>query len=203
VLFKTMLISMMILALTSIAAAQSADYKRLEFFAGYSHNQIDTGIREDDPALRDIFGKRESFHGFETSLTGNVSRYVGLKFDFSAHFKKKTVPFATFSRALEIDWRLYNFLGGVQVKDNSSEATFKPFAHVLAGVAHTHRNSIIEGVARTTESDTGPAGAFGGGIDVRVSRRFDIRVIQVDYNPTKLLEGTQHNFRTGIGVVLH
>ena len=87
-MFKTMLMGMMILALTSIAAAQSSDYKPLEFFAGYSHNQIDTGIRNDDPGRGDIFGKSESFHGLETSVTGNVSRYVGLKFDFSAHFRK-------------------------------------------------------------------------------------------------------------------
>ena len=202
-MFKTMLVSIMILALTSIAAAQSGDYKRLEFFAGYSHNQIGTGIRADDPGLGDIFGTRESFHGFETSVTGNVSRYVGLKFDFSAHFRKKTIPFATFDRPLEIDWRLYNFLGGVQLKDNSSEATIKPFAHALAGVAHSRMNSKIEDVFRSTESDTGAAGAFGGGIDIRVSRRFDVRAIQLDYNPTKLLDGTQHNFRTGVGIVLH
>lgn len=202
-MFKTMLIVMIILALTSIAAAQAGDYKRFEFFAGYSHNQIDTGIRDDDPGLGDISGKRESFHGVETSVTGNVSRYVGLKFDFSAHFRKTTVAFPTFPRPLEIDSRLYNFLGGVQVKDNSSEATLKPFAHALAGVAHTRMNSRIEDVFRGTASDTGPAGAFGGGIDIRVSRRFDIRAIQLDYNPTKVFDGTQHNFRTGVGIVLH
>jgi len=87
-MFKTMLMGMMILALTSIAASQSSDYKPLEFFAGYSHNQIDTGIRNDDPALGDIFGNSESFHGLETSVT--ISRYVGLKFDFSAHFRLAT-----------------------------------------------------------------------------------------------------------------
>jgi hypothetical protein len=202
-MFKTMLMGMMILALTSIAAAQSGDYKRLEFFAGYSHNRTDTGIRDDDPGLGDIFGKSESFHGFETSVTGNVSRYVGLKFDFSTHFRKRTVAFPTFPQPLEIDWRLYNFLGGVQVKDNSSEATFKPFAHALAGVANSRMNSRIENVFRAKDSDTGPAGAFGGGIDIRVSRRFDIRAIQLDYNPTKLFDDTQHNFRTGVGIVLH
>jgi hypothetical protein len=197
-----MLIGMMILALTSVAAAQSVDYKRLEFFAGYSHNLTDTDTSNVDP-VGNIFGKRESFSGVETSVTGNVSRYVGLKFDFSAHFSKTTVAFPTFPRPLEVDSRLYNFLGGVQVKDNSSEATFKPFAHALAGVAHTRINSRIEDVFRGTDSDTGPAGAFGGGIDIRVSRRVDIRAVQLDYNPTKLFDGTQHNFRTGVGIVLH
>jgi len=94
-------------------------------------------------------------------------------------------------------------VGGVQVKDNSSEATFKPFAHALAGVANSRMNSRIENVFRGKDSNTGPAGAFGGGIDIRVSRRFDIRAIQLDYNPTKLLDATQHNFRTGVGIVLH
>jgi hypothetical protein len=196
------MIGMMILALASIAAAQS-DYNRFEFFAGYSNNQMGTGIRDDDPGLGSTFGSRENTHGFETSVTGNVSRYVGMKFDFSAHFKKRTVVFPTFPHKLEIDLRLYNFLGGIQVKDNASEKTLKPFAHALAGVAHRNLNSRIENIARTTDSNTGFAGAFGGGIDVRLSRRFDIRAIQLDYNPTKLLDGTQHNLRTGIGIVLH
>ena len=202
-MFRTILIGMMVMALTSIAAAQSGDYKRLEFFAGYSHNQIDTGTDDDFPRSGDMFGKRESFQGVETSVTGNVSRYVGLKFDFSAHFRQRTFAFPTFPRPLKIDWRLYNFLGGIQVKDNSSEATFKPFAHALAGVAHTRMDSRIEGVFRGTDRDTAPAGAVGGGVDIRVSRRFDIRAIQLDYNPTKFFDGTQHNFRTGVGIVLH
>lgn len=51
--------------------------------------------------------------------------------------------------------------------------------------------------------DTGLAGAFGGGMDLRLSNRFDIRLIQIDYNPMKLFNGTQHNLRVGIGLVFH
>jgi hypothetical protein len=54
-----------------------------------------------------------------------------------------------------------------------------------------------------TEKDTGFAAAFGGGIDIRASNRIDIRVIQIDYNPTRLFDGTQHNLRVGIGIVFH
>ena len=42
-MFKTILIGTIIIACASIAAAQT-DYKKFEFFAGYSHNRIDTGI---------------------------------------------------------------------------------------------------------------------------------------------------------------
>ena len=91
-MFKTMLIATIVLACASIAAAQSNDYKRFEFFGGYSHNRIDTGISDDDPELRDIIDEREGFHGFNTSVTGNLTRYFGVKFDFSGHFKNRTFP---------------------------------------------------------------------------------------------------------------
>ena len=208
-----MLIGLLVLACASIAAAQSNDYKRFEFFGGYSHNRFDTGIGDDDPAVGDIIDEREGFHGFETSVTGNVSRYIGLKFDFSGHFKSRSFPFLGDS-TVDIDTRIYNFLGGVQIKDNSPEKTFKPFAHALVGAAHA-RNRVDFGPFGCvtifpspcpndfTENDTGFAGAFGGGIDIRASDRFDIRIIQLDYNPTRFFDSTQHNFRIGVGIVIH
>jgi len=213
-MFKTMLIGMIIVACASIAAAQSDDYKKFEFFGGYSHNRIDTGIGDDDPSLQDIINEREGFNGFNTSITGNLSRYFGLKFDLSGHFKSRTIPVGTITNAVDIDSRLFNFLGGVQVKDNSSESTFKPFAHALVGAAYArNRVNITDGACVAifpspcpedfTETETGFAGAFGGGIDIRASNRVDIRVIQIDYNPTRLFDSTQHNFRVGVGIVIH
>ncbi len=54
-----------------------------------------------------------------------------------------------------------------------------------------------------TDTDTGFAGVIGGGLDIRASKRFDIRVIQIDYNPTHVFDNTQHNFRIGAGIVIH
>ena len=214
-MFKTTLIGAIILACASIVAAQTDDYKKFEFFGGYSHNRIDTGIGDEDPALQDIINEREGFHGFNTSVTGNLTRYFGLKLDVSGHYKTKTFPISpTSSAGLEFNSRLYNFLGGVQVKDNSSESTFKPFAHALVGAAHARNRvdfspefciAISPSPCPTdfTETETGFAGAFGGGIDIRASDRVDIRVIQIDYNPTRLFDRTQHNFRIGVGIVFH
>jgi hypothetical protein len=100
------------------------------------------------------------------------------------------------------------------LKDNSSQATFKPFAHALVGVAHARNRVTISDSgciaifpspcpSPFTETDTGLAGAIGGGLDIRAGNRFDIRVIQIDYNPTRLFDSTQHNFRFGVGVVIH
>ena len=210
-MFRTMLILTMVVACASIAAAQS-DYKKFEFFGGFSHNRVDTGIGDDDPSLQDIIDEREGFNGFEASATGNLSRYFGLKADFSAHFKNQSFSSGA-PASVEVDSRLFNFLGGVQLKDNSSDKTFKPFAHALVGVAHTRNELRFNQVfciqifpspcSDTTVTETGFAGAFGGGLDIRAGDRVDVRVIQFDYNPTRLFDSTQHNFRIGVGIVFH
>ena len=210
---KTILVAMFIVACASIAVAQD-DYRKWEFFGGYSHNRIDTGITDDDPDFGDIIDEREGFHGFNASVTGNLTRYFGLKFDVAGHFKSRSVPFGTVTNAVDIDSRLYSFLGGVQIKDNSAESKFKPFAHALVGAAHGRNRvdftndfciAIVPSPcpADFTDSETGIGGAFGVGIDIRASNRVDIRVIQVDYNPTRLFGSTQHNFRFGVGIVFH
>ena len=57
-------------------------------------------------------------------------------------------------------------------------------------------NNIVTG----SESETGLAGAFGGGLDIKVSERVDLRLVQFDYNPVRLDGSTLHNFRIGIGL---
>jgi hypothetical protein len=209
-----MLIGMLMITCASIAAAQSADYKKFEVFAGYSHNRVDTGIGADDDDIDDFLDEREGFHGFNVSATGNVTRYIGFKFDVSGHFKSRSVPFGTIARAADIDSQIYNFLGGVQLKDNSTDVTFKPFAHALVGLGHVRAkvnfsNDFCIAISPSpcpvdsTESENGFAGAFGGGIDIRASDKIDIRVIQIDYNPMRVSGTTLHNFRFGVGIVFH
>ena len=48
------------------------------------------------------------------------------------HFTERTIPVNT--ARLDIEGNLWNFLGGVQLKDNAKEGTFKPFAHAWVGV---------------------------------------------------------------------
>jgi opacity protein-like surface antigen len=211
---KVLMIAMIIFACVSIATAQS-DYKKFEFFGGYSHNRIDTGIGDNDPDLDDIVDEREGFNGFNVSATGNISRYIGIKGDFSGHFKGRTIAFPNLTTArVDIDSRVFNFLGGIQIKDNATEGTFKPFAHALVGAAHARNRvdfnadvcaAVFPSPCPTdfTDSETGFAAAFGGGIDIRANDKIDIRVVQIDYNPTRLFGSTQHNFRIGVGIVIH
>lgn len=213
---KLLLLAFLIVSCAPMAFAQSTDdYHKVEVFGGYSHNRVDTGIDDSEPELSDFINEREGFHGFDTSASFNVTRYVGLKADFSGHFKKKNVPVGNIAGAqFDIDSSVYNFLGGVQLKDNSKETTFKPFAHALVGLAHVRNevdfsNNFCVAIFPSpcindfTSTDTGWSGAFGGGLDIRAGKRIDIRAIQLDYNPNWTFDSRQDNFRVGVGIVIH
>jgi hypothetical protein len=199
-------------SVTPSFAQEGDDYHEVEVFGGYSRSRAETKIGDADP---DFFGDftdgRTDFNGFNASVTRNFRKLVGFKVDFSGHYDTRSVAFGD-GNASEVESSLYNFLAGVQLKNNSQEATFKPFAHVLAGVARG-RHEVDDVVciqtvgapcaADVNGSDVGPAGAFGGGLDIRAGRRVDVRAFQVDYNPTRLFDATQHNVRFGFGVVIH
>jgi hypothetical protein len=187
---QKILLFMIFTACCAVPALAQDDYNKVNFYVGYSNNRVDT---DED---------REGFNGFNTSITGNVSRYVGIKGDYSYHRKSETESGVTGKATIQ------NFLGGVQFKDNSKDKKFKPFAHVLAGVARVSANindssgSLGSSGAQVfSESNTGFAMVFGGGVDIRAGKRVDVRVIQLDYNPNRFDGSFQHNFRVGFGIV--
>ena len=193
------------------AMAQTSDYKKSEFYVGYSNNQVDSGF-DSGNSVQSFFRDRESFNGFEAAGVYNIHRYVGIKGDVSGTYKKQSINSGTSNGNVPFDVNrsVYNFLGGVQFKDNSSEARFKPFAHVLVGAGHLRTNlkDIVCSGGLTTcqnfvskESETKLAGAFGGGLDIKVSNKISIRAFQVDYNPIRTNGSTANNVRFGAGIV--
>jgi hypothetical protein len=192
-----------IVSCTAIFAQNSAsdEYKKNEFYVGYSNQQLDRG-------------SRVSFNGVEVSATRNFNRYFGIKGDFSAAYRSQKFG-STFASGTTVNSysakqsaSLYNFLGGVQVKDNAATTRFKPFAHALVGVAHK-RDKVADVVCQGTNcpvigfsfNETGFGGAFGGGLDVKLNDRIDLRAIQVDYNPVYTSSSFDHNVRIGVGIV--
>ncbi|HEX8847239.1 MAG TPA: outer membrane beta-barrel protein [Pyrinomonadaceae bacterium] len=211
---KLLFLTLLVIASASMAFAQGTDYNKVEFAGGYSHARVDTGV--DDPDLDDDFADfltdRRGFNGFDASITGNLTRYVGLKGNVSGHFKSDS--FTDGSLTVNTRERIWQYMGGVQIKDNSKDARFKPFAHVLAGAANQSVRFSSPSISDTfTIDDTDFAMKFGGGIDVRVSPRVDIRLIELNYNPIfagdRTIDGdtfsgrTQHNFTIGFGITIH
>jgi opacity protein-like surface antigen len=179
------------------------------------------------PNSQQFFCRRSNFSGFDLGLTWNVHRWLGITADVTRHARKRTFidDFGGITQTIGTDESLLNVLAGVQVKDNATGARVKPFAHALAGVArYTDRQSQdldalpqFDYLARDRE--TSLALKIGGGIDVAVTPRVDLRVIQLDYNPvyarnrsygsisgpfTFDVKGrTAQNWIVGFGVVVH
>ena len=124
-----------LILISATAAFAQNDYKRYEFFGGYSALFVDNLAGDTgNPAVDDVLGDRQTLRGFDVAAGWNFHKYVGAKFDHSLHLREDN-----FSRPLgsgTVDSTIQNILGGIQVKNNSEDGpTFKPFGHALFGVA--------------------------------------------------------------------
>jgi opacity protein-like surface antigen len=152
-------------AAASVVNAQD-DYSKGEFFAGYQFSRIEsTNI----PA------------GFMVAGTGNFSKMLGVKGEYSYSSKDGA--------------KSNTFMGGLQVKDNSSEGSqVRPFAHVLGGLVRYSADGF--------PSANGFGMTVGGGIDYKATEKVSIRLAQVDYRRGfGDVEG--NTVRFGFGVVFH
>ena len=217
-MFKRLFIALSIAIISVTAASAQAvdDYKKGEFFVGYSNGQVDTGL-DSGSSVRDFFRDRANFNGFNASGVYNVTRYVGIKGDVSGTYNNTRfdetfvdpTTGTTYTAGFDTNNSLYNFVGGVQVKDNAREGTFKPFAHAMVGVARSRteiKNLVCTPVTLCpiigdSISDSGLSGVFGGGLDFRLNNKIQIRAIQVDYNPIRGDGEFSHNLRIGAGIV--
>jgi len=73
-----------VMLLAPTALAQHDDYKKWEFFGGYSALGFDTLAGDTDiAAVNDVLSGRNILRGFELSITRNFHRYWGVKGDYS------------------------------------------------------------------------------------------------------------------------
>jgi len=221
----------LILMFATTALAQD-DYKKYEFFGGYSALRIDNLAGDTSNAeINDVLGEKQTLRGFNLAAGINFHKYIGAKFDYSLHLRED--EFTRPAGSGTVDTTLQNFLGGIQIKNNSEDGpTFKPFGHALFGVA-VHKVDVdspdlpaVFGISDFHTNETSFSMAFGGGLDIKLNKRFDLRVVQIDWNiinrgdqqtgivlaPTPnqtvgspfFIPGTrQDNLRIGIGIVIH
>ena len=141
---------------------------------------------------------RDGLWGFSLQGAYNISRYWGLKGEFS-YFQNTVGPGTTDPT------RLTQLMGGIKVQDNARTTRFRPFAHALFGVAHVSNMPRVlqqTSTGRTVAiiTDTGPGFTLGGGLDIRLTRNLDLRALQYDYNPVWAGGQTFHNLKLGIGL---
>lgn len=209
-IMQTLLLSIFFISLYAAPtfAQNSDDYNRVEFYGGFSHARVQPNTKTFNPAGTDLlpcsreateflgknfqtsFCQRRGFNGFDTAITYNFNRYFGIKGNVTGHYNSEKFVDTLFgtTEAIDTKKRIYNYLVGVQVKANRKDARFKPFAHALVGAATFNFTGVntspipLDNYTLRAKV-TSFAMKFGGGIDMRVNRRIDLRLIEVDYNP--------------------
>ena len=221
-----------LLLVSTITVTAQDDYKKFEFFGGYSALFVDNLAGDTGSfAVDDVLGEKQTLRGFNLAANYNFHKYVGAKFDYSIHFREDN--FNRPAGSGTVDTTLQNILGGIQIKNNSEDGpTFKPFGHALFGVAvqkvdvDSPQLPAVFGISDFHVNETSFAMAFGGGVDIKLNHRFDIRAFQIDWNiinrgdqqtgivlvPTPfqtvgspfVIPGTrQDNLRLSVGIVIH
>jgi hypothetical protein len=85
-------------------------------------------------------------------------------------------------------------------------ASLQPFGQVLAGVAHSSGTLVQGSNPGAANAGAAFAGSFGGGLDLRATSRFSVRLVEADYLLTTFDNGTnnhQNNLRVSAGLVVH
>lgn len=174
--------------------------------------------------LQGIFCLRRGFKGFDASATYNFKKNFGIKGDVTWLYKNDTTvdDFGAHIDTNRLKDRTWEVLGGLQVKNNDKVTRFRPFFHVLAGFAHqtSHDVQTSTGPFNFTLDDsvTSFAMKIGAGADLRISKRIDLRLFEINYNP--IFARDRHvpgnadfdltvagkradNITLGVGIVIH
>jgi hypothetical protein len=167
-----------------------------------------------------------NLHGWNGSVAGNINDWLGIVGDFGGTYGSigarvavgipipggngglsagDVFPAPQFEFGSDIS--LYTFLVGPRFSYRRSERA-TPFVHVLIGGVRARFETTVRIAtpAGTTTisaaaSDNGPGAVFGGGLDLKLSRRLALRVIQADYLLTGLGDSAQSNARISAGLV--
>jgi len=180
------------LLLAGCTAGFGQDFQRGELFAGYSYLRIQ---KPDSMSL--------NANGWNTSVTGNVKKWVGLTADISGHYGSSAYL------SDMTDHRLSALFGPTFSYRKISRVT--PFAHFLLGVTRqTVQGKIpivcpatvpVCPVLAFTQTSSAFTFATGGGVDLRLTKHVWIRAVQADYVRPNFTNDTQNNVRISAGIV--
>jgi hypothetical protein len=186
-------------ALLAPAYAFSQETPKAELFGGYSY------FRADDVFSEGSFSPRLNLHGWNASIAGNFSRWLGVEGDFSGHYGSPS--FSGFDIPV-VDSNVHFFMGGPKIAYRPDNDAVTPFAHFLIGAARLESADLGFGGLDFGLSETALAAAIGGGVDIRISEGLAVRAIQADYLMTRFdnfgltPDERQNNLRLSFGLVV-
>jgi hypothetical protein len=160
---RIVLLLVVFFTLPSLASAQSGQG---ELFGGYSLERIAPGCGSNYRCGSDTAGPATSLNGWITSLTGFVSKSVGISAQFTGAYNgNAALSYSSLNR--------YSFQFGPAYVLRWRRTSV--FAHALFGGV-TQKSS-----ADPTVSYNKFLWSVGGGLDFKTSHRISIRPVQLDY----------------------
>jgi len=186
---------------------------RGNIYAGYSllhaNNDLGSSLGSSN------FNLGGNLNGWETQGTLNFTRHFGVTADFSGN-SKQLAGFSALCFSADTQQHMYNFLFGPTLTGYFGKSSV--FGHALFGAAHSSLSAgvsfpIVGGISAPLDGANAFAMAFGGGLDIGLSRHFAIRAAQVDFirtnfnsldSLTGLISSTSNNqnsFRYSGGVI--
>jgi hypothetical protein len=124
-------------------------------------------------------GDRQTVHGWQANVSGNVTDHVGIVGDVAGHYDEG------------VDFLEY--MGGVRY--NGRADGVNPFAQALIGAVRASDGS---------DSENFFSMGFGGGVDIRANDRVSVRAVEFNWLPIRVGEMWETSFiRLGFGIVIH
>jgi opacity protein-like surface antigen len=202
---KIFLLLLIGLVCAPVALAQSRDYSNYEFYGGYAYERANNNADRLDRnatatvngARVDFVSERRGYNGFEAEFVQNLTRHIGIVTSVSGTYNKTGYLDNLSGRVLRASVARYDIMAGPRYNWRGSRVT--PFAHALFGVSLFH-SSLNAPLTPHDTTDTAFAMAFGGGVDIHASDRFDLRAIQVDYVPSFFDGKRQDAIRASAGI---
>ena len=209
------------LCLPIITLAQNSENvaTRGTVFGGYSllhnNNSLDSGLGSLG-SLGSSLGGGTNFNGWDAQGTFNFVPHFGVTADFSGN-SHQLAGFSALGFSVGTQQHMYEFLFGPTVTTYFGKSSV--FGHALFGAAHSSLSAgaslpIIGGLSAPVSSGNAFAMAFGGGVDIGLTRNFAIRAAQIDFVRTNFngvdalasgfapgTSNSQNSFRFSTGVV--
>jgi hypothetical protein len=142
--------------------AVAEDTPKAEVFGGYQYTHVSINTSNVDAS--------GNLNGWNASLAGNINKTFGIAGDFSGDYGK-----------IEgVTTHVYTYAGGPVVNLNH-DGKVNPFVHALFGGARLNLSASLGGPGTASLTFNGFTVIAGGGVDVKVSPRVAVRLVQADW----------------------
>jgi opacity protein-like surface antigen len=183
-----------LMAVTGLRAWAQDSTPKVEVFGGYSFLRASTGGLTSSTLDLQLhqnpgtFGVGSNFNGWNAEAQYNFDRWIGIVADFGGQYGTPITASGTVSGLPTMS--RYTFMAG-PVISYRTKAKLTPFVHALFGYdrASLGASTIIgtsSPVTSFASTYTDFAFALGGGVDYKLSRRFALRLGQLDFFHTTL-----------------